>query len=218
MSTGTSPDVIRRLGATVVGLVSLAALVLQYALILQTTRDTIGPALGTVRFLTYFTILSNIGVVLVTLAFALRRGGVFARAETRGVVALCIGVTGIVYTAILRHLWSPQGAQWWADSGLHYAVPLLYVLWWILLSPHVGLAWTSALRWLVFPAVYTVWVFVRGAWVHEYPYPFLDVDQLGWSRVLVNSVAVLILFVIVGLLLVAIDRWLARRQAPPPSA
>jgi len=218
MSSGTSPDVTRRLGAALVGLVSLGALVLQYVLILQNTRDTIGPVLGTVRFISYFTILSNLGVVLVTLTFALRRGGIFSRADARGVVALCIGVTGIVYTAILRHLWSPQGAQWWADSGLHYAVPLLYVLWWVFLSPHAGLAWTSTLRWLVFPAVYTVWVFVRGAWVHEYPYPFLDVDQLGWSRVLVNSVGVLVLFVVVGLLLVAIDRLLAKRLARPSTA
>ena len=41
-----------RVCATLVGLLSLAALVLQYVLILQLTRDNVGVVLGTVRFLT----------------------------------------------------------------------------------------------------------------------------------------------------------------------
>ena len=216
----TCLPVVPRTFAALVGLLALAALVLQYVLILQLTRDNDGVVLGTVRFVTYFTILSNLGVVLVTLTFALRRGGIFSRADARGVVALCIGVTGIVYTAILRHLWSPQGAQWWADSGLHYAVPLLYVLWWVFLSPHAGLAWTSTLRWrdvagwLLFPLGYVGWVFLRGAWVGEYPYPFIDVGQLGWARVGVNALGVMGVFVGLGMVVVGLDRLLGRRRSP----
>ena len=59
-----------RVCATLVGLLSLAALVLQCVLILQLTRDNVGVVLGTVRFVTYFTILSNIAVMLVACAAA----------------------------------------------------------------------------------------------------------------------------------------------------
>lgn len=49
----------------------------------------------------------------------------------------------------------------------------------------------------------------------EYPYPFLDVDQLGWPKVMANSAGVLALFVVAGLVLVALDRWLGRRARHP---
>lgn len=154
MPAGSIVPPASRLGAAVVGAVALASVVLQYVLVLRATRDGIGPVLGTVRFFSYFTILSNIAVVLATGHAALRLTGFFSRPDVRGAVALYIGVTGIVYTAILRHLWQPQGAQWWADSGLHYVSPWLYVLWWLWLAPHGALAWRGILGWLVFPAVY----------------------------------------------------------------
>ena len=154
-----------RVCATLVGLLSLAALVLQYVLILQLTRDNVGVVLGTVRFVTYFTILSNIAVMLVACAAAAGQPGFFAQARVRGAVALYIGVTGSIYFFILRHLWQPQGAQWWADTGLHYAVPLAYWAWWLTCVPHGTLRWRDVAGWLLFPLGYVVWVFLRGAWV-----------------------------------------------------
>lgn len=193
--------------------VALAALVLQYVLLLALTRDNIGAALGTLRFFSYFTILSNIGVALVCLTAAVGRGGFFARSDVRGAVALYIGVTGLIYATILRHLWQPQGAQWWADSGLHYASPLLYLAWWLAFAPHGALGWRTLPRWLLFPLGYLVWVLVRGAWFGEYPYPFIDVGQLGLGRAGVNALGVLLAFLALGSALAWIDGLLARRRA-----
>jgi hypothetical protein len=197
--------------AALVALVAMASLVLQYALILGVTRDSLGPALGTLRYFSYFTILSNIAVVLVTTHAALARPGFFSRLTVRGGIALYIAITGAIYFFVLRHLWNPQGAQWWADTGLHYAVPLLYAAWWLICVPHGSLSWRQAATWLIFPALYVCWAFLRGAWVQEYPYPFIDVAQLGWSKVLINSAGMLLLFVVVGLVLVGLDRLLGWR-------
>jgi hypothetical protein len=197
--------------AALVAVVALASLVLQYVLILGVTRENIGPALATLRYFSYFTILSNIAVVLAVTHAALARPGFFSRLAVRGGVALYIAVTGGIYFFVLRHLWNPQGAQWWADTGLHYAVPLLYLMWWLACVPHGGLSWRQLGSWLAFPALYVAWAFLRGAWVHEYPYPFIDVAQLGWPNVLMNSAGMLLLFVVVGLVLIGLDRWLARR-------
>ena len=130
----------------------------------------------------------------------------------RGAVALYIGVTGSIYFFILRHLWQPQGAQWWADTGLHYAVPLAYWGWWLAFTPHGGLRWRNVAGWLMFPLVYVAWVFVRGAWLGEYPYPFIDVGQLGWARAATNAVGVMAVFVVLGLVIVGVDRILGRRR------
>ena len=203
-----------RVCAALVGLLSLAALVLQYVLILQLTRDNVGVVLGTVRFFSYFTILSNIAVMLVACTAAAGRPGCFAQARVRGAVALYIGVTGSIYFFILRHLWQPQGAQWWADTGLHYAVPLVYGAWWLVCTPHGTLRWRDVAGWLLFPLGYVVWVFLRGAWVGEYPYPFIDVGQLGWARVGVNALGVMGVFVALGWVVVGLDRVLGRRRSP----
>ena len=169
------------------------------------------------RFFSYFTILSNVLVVLVTsTAVATTKAHAahfFARGDVRGAVALYIGVTGAIYFTILRHLWQPQGAQWWADTGLHYATPLLYLAWWVLGASHGAVQWRDVARWLLFPLAYLLWSFARGAWVHEYPYPFIDVDALGWPSVLLNAAGVLLVFVALGAILVAVDRRLRLRLA-----
>jgi hypothetical protein len=46
--------------------------------------------------------------------------------------------------------------------------------------------------------------------VHEYPYPFIDVDALGYAIVLRNAAGIAALFVGLGLVVVALDRLLAR--------
>ncbi|PPJ42121.1 hypothetical protein C0063_02105 [Pseudoxanthomonas sp. KAs_5_3] len=197
------------------GLLALSALTLQYILIVQLTRDTLGVGLGTLRFFTYFTILSNIAVALVAFTAATGRPGFFAQARVRGAVALYIGVTGSIYFFILRHLWQPQGAQWWADTGLHYAVPLAYWAWWLTCVPHGALCWRDVAGWLLFPLGYVIWVFLRGAWVSEYPYPFIDVGQLGWARVSVNALGVMGVFIVLGLVVVGLDRALGGKRASP---
>lgn len=204
--------------AALVAVVAASALVLQYVLLVNATLATIGPFLATVRFFSYFTILSNLLVLLVTATCAFVPESVagrwFARPVVRGGVALYIGVTLGIYATILQALWEPQGAQWWADTGLHYAAPVLYLSWWLLAVPHGLLRWSDLPRWLLFPLAYLGWVFVRGAWVHEYPYPFIDLGALPLSRVLLNCGGVFALFVLLGSVLVLADRALGRVRQP----
>ncbi|MNO10428.1 hypothetical protein D3C81_2342920 [compost metagenome] len=40
-----------------------------------------------------------------------------------------------------------------------------------------------------------------------YPYPFIDVAKLGFAHVLVNALAILLGFIVIGLLLLGLDRW-----------
>lgn len=210
--TAAEKDRRRWLAALAFG-VATASLALQYALLLRTTAAEIGAGWATLRFFSYFTILSNL-LVACAAASASRAGGTvaafFRKPETRGAVALYIGVTGLVYFAILRHLWQPQGAQWWADTGLHYASPALYLAWWLFGAKHDGLRWRSVAAWLAFPAAYLAYALLRGAWLDEYPYPFIDLGQLGWAATLRNAAGVLALFVSAGVALVALDRRLSR--------
>lgn len=49
---------------------------------------------------------------------------------------------------------------------------------------------------------------IHGAVTGYYPYPFLDVTQLGYQRVLLNMAALTAVFALLGLVLVGIDRML----------
>jgi hypothetical protein len=196
--------------AIVVAAVAWSGLMLQYWLILWS-----GPiAYATVRYFSFFTILSNLLVAVV--ATSVVTGGNWAplrfwrQPRVRGLAALCIAVTCLIYTTILAGHWHPQGPQLIADRVVHYLVPFLYLFWWVALLPHGALVWRDALRWLLFPLVFLLWTLLRGAVVHEYPYPFVDAGQLGYAVVALNALMVGAVFVVLGLGLIAIDRAMAR--------
>jgi hypothetical protein len=194
---------------------ALASLVLQYLLLLR--APGLGAGAATLRYLGYFTILSNIGVAAVCAARAGGRRTGIAGPLPAAAVAVYIGITGLIYSTVLHGLWHPQGWQWWADTGLHYAVPLLYLLGW-LAGPHGGLRGRGLFGALLFPALYLGWALLVGRLSGQYPYPFLDLPALG-AAVLARNVAwVALAFAVAACGIWALDAALARRPRRPPRA
>jgi hypothetical protein len=205
-------------------LAATAGVVLELMLTLAQTRSAPAAAHATLRLFSYFTILSN---VLVALACALplaararapRAARFFALPRVRGAVALYIAVTAAVYIVMLAPLWHPTGLLRVADALLHYVVPSLYLALWLrtTAAPRPRLAWGDALRWLAFPAAYLAWTLLRGALAHEYPYPFVDVNKLGLVAVLRNSAGLTVIFFVLGLGLVGVDKLAGRALALDP--
>ncbi len=94
-------------------------------------------------------------------------------------LALCIGVTACVYVLALQGLWQPTGLQWWVDAGLHYVVPALFLLGWLLLLPHGELRWRALGGVLLVPLAYLGWAMLVAAMTGQAPYPFLELQRLG---------------------------------------
>jgi hypothetical protein len=73
---------------------------------------------------------------------------------------------------------------------------------------------------IAFPLAYAAYSLIHGALTDFYPYPFLDVSELGYERVLINMAGLVGVFAALGLLLIAIGRGLsvveARRGARVP--
>ena len=88
-------------------------------------------------------------------------------------IAVYIFITGLVYFLILRYTWNPKGLPLVADVLLHYGMPLLYGIEWMLFTPKGFLHWQDALRWLVFPLGFVLWALFWGAIFGFYPYPFI---------------------------------------------
>ena len=109
-----------------------------------------------------------------------------------GVVGITI--TGVVYHVARAHLLELDSWDLVADQILHTVVPILAVLGWFIFGPR-GLAprrvvWLS----LLFPIIWMAFTIIRGAIVHWYPYPFADVSALGYGKVTLNGLWILLLY------------------------
>ncbi|SEN78992.1 hypothetical protein SAMN05192574_104154 [Mucilaginibacter gossypiicola] len=194
------------------------SLILQIAIAIPNYLKTGRSLAGTlVQLFSYFTILSNLLAVICLTAVLfntnMRIRKYFLQSRIFTAIALYITIVGLVYNLVLRHLWNPEGLSRLADELLHSVNPVLFVFYWLVYVPKANLKWTQALKWLWFPFIYSVYIFIRGIISHLYPYPFLDIDALGLSRVAINSLLMLIAFLFFGFLFVWINRVMEKRGA-----
>lgn len=154
------------------------------------------------RMAGYFTVLTNLGVGIVMLA---ELAGRHASARLAGGTTLAILMVGLVYHTLLARLWNPVGLAWWADQGLHSAVPGLTLLWWLTLAPK-SVSLRDLPFWLIWPILYVAYALTRGFSTGFWPYPFLDVTALGWPSVSANLAGITLVFAAIGLGLIQIAR------------
>jgi hypothetical protein len=204
--------------AAVLAIVGWFSLILQF--VLHMTNPVVpepGTAERFVRFFSYFTISTNIIVAATLTAIALapltKVGKFFSRPSVQAAVASYISIVGIVYSLFLRSVWEPHGWNAVADHLLHDLMPLAFVIYWLFFSSKNGIGWGDPFKWLIYPLVYIGYSLIRGAIVMWYPYWFVDVVQLGYTTALMNTVFVLIAFVMVGFIYAGIARLMTRPAA-----
>jgi hypothetical protein len=195
---------------------SLARLALATTAIVAMTYQfavlNVQPGYAKGNFFSFFTIQSNIlAVCALFLLVAVpreRRSPLFDGARSAAV--LYIAITGVVFALLLSGLQEDlQTTTSWVDFVVHKLVPVAVVLDWIVDPPRNRLPWWTVLAWLAFPAAWLAYTLVRGAVVDWYPYPFVDVSELGYAGVLGRS-AVLTLGFALG---AAVLLWLGNRRA-----
>ncbi|HAO45840.1 MAG TPA: Pr6Pr family membrane protein [Ferruginibacter sp.] len=191
------------------------ALISQLYLIIQNRLVPVPETI--IRYFSFFTILTNL-LVAVCVSFlwikpASKPGHFFARQTTLTAITVYIVIVGVVYNAILRFLWNPQGLQYITDELLHTVIPLLFLLCWILFVSKNELEYRHAFVWLLYPLVYLVWTFIHGAITAYYPYPFVNVTELGYRRVLINCGGLFIAFLGLSLFLVAAGKYISKKKA-----
>lgn len=165
-----------------------------------------------VNLLFYFTIESNIlvGVTSLLLALQPQRGHVFAGFRLAGVMG--IALTGVVYHSVLRDLYELTGLAKFSDVVLHTAVPILAVLGWLLYGPRRAIDRIAVGIAIAYPLGYFAITLIRGPIVDFYPYPFVDVRDHGYPRVLLNALLVAAIYVALATGMRWLDRRLTRLQ------
>jgi len=202
-------------------------IILRFYLAIRTSlADGTGIGGGIVTFLSYFTVLTNILVALALAAggFEPRRPAprrpafqVWQQPGVATAIAVYITIVSVIYHLLLSQLWDPQGLTKAVDVMLHSVMPVAYLVYWWFAIPKRQLQWRGAIVWLSYPVAYTVYTLLLGAVRDQYPYPFSNVNELGYIRVFLNSMGIFALFAAVSLLLIGIGRRQAQRRQKPRS-
>jgi hypothetical protein len=204
-----------RLIASIAGLIiGLGALILQASLTIPLRMSNGHDLLDAlVFFFTYFTILTNIMLVLIYLSDLTTAGwlGWWRSPVTRGMMAGAMALVCLFYHFVLAGLWAPQGWGKVADVTLHYVTPIFFVLWWLAFQPKGGLGFRHIPLMLLPIVVWLGWAMLRGAIVQEYPYPILEAHKIGYGAVAINCLAVLVGLVVLFAIVIFIDGALGRR-------
>lgn len=193
----------------IIALIGWFAVISQFWLMMTNRTADISETI--VRFFSFFTILTNL---LVAIYFSIdvisshkKRSGSLTAITTY------IFIVGLIYQLILRSTWHPEGFQKVVDELLHSVNPLLVLIFWYQYENKKGLSYTFIPKWLTYPLLYLIYVLIRGHFSHFYPYPFINVNEIGMQQVLMNAVGITFLFIIVSAALILIGKLTAKRES-----
>lgn len=206
---------LKRTAAALLALLGWATLLRQFYFSMMASGVVgISQGEGVVRFFSYFTVQTNILAALVLTAFAIKTGPEewLVHPFVRSAVATYIVMVGIIYNTVLRPLEPLQNVMSFTNIVMHYVMPVAYLLFWLTCVRKAGLRWYDPLLWLIYPLFYLGFVLARGKISGFYPYPFIDAKTLGYAGVTANTAGLLVVCAAIGMCLVLIGWWLARRQ------
>lgn len=185
----------------VIALIALCSISLQ--VFLNLAED--GTVLNAVwQMLRYFTILTNLTIAVV-MARAVWSGA-RPSSQVSAAITTWIIVVAAVYHGLLYQGHNPATLRFWTDQGLHTAVPVLTVVWWVVRADKSGLRITQPVKWAIGPIGYLIYVLTRGLSDGTYPYFFIDPRVTTWPAIAAWVTAMAVLFVALGMVLVALSR------------
>ncbi|WP_089752775.1 Pr6Pr family membrane protein [Chryseobacterium soldanellicola] len=188
-------------------LIGWFALIGQYYLAIENKTTSILET--NFRFFTYFTILTNIIVSIYLTIVAFKKDN----NENSGIltaITVYITIVGFIYQIILRGTWQPTGFQRIIDELLHSVMPVLMIIFWYLFENKTALKYIQIPKWMIFPVFYLIIILIRGNFSGFYPYPFVDMTKLGFTKVLTNSLWITIFFIGLSMLYIRIGKALKR--------
>ncbi|MDZ7578294.1 MAG: Pr6Pr family membrane protein [Candidatus Nanopelagicales bacterium] len=155
----------------------------------------------------YFTILSNIVVGVTSLLLAIRldrTSTVFRVFRLFGLFSIII--TGLVVNFYLGKFVHLEGIDLINNDMVHVAVPILATLGWLIFGPRTPFRFKYLFYALGIGLVWLLVTFIHGALLHWYPYPFLDVDTIGYPKALTISLAILAFAFLLGMAILGLDK------------
>lgn len=170
--------------------------------------------------LTYYTTLSNLLVVgffswILYLMWTKNEATLNSRVFLRwkGSVTILITLTFLVYAILLAPQADPEDFNTIHNYALHYVVPILVLVDWLIFDKGKIYKWSDPLLWTIAPLSYLAFSLIKGYVLNvpipdskhsPYPYFFLNVNQYGWDGVGKYVLMISLAYIVLGLLIVSI--------------
>jgi hypothetical protein len=155
-----------------------------------------------VNFFSFFTNLTNIFAATVLIAGAIH---ILRRKEPtetddiiRGSATVAIAIVGLVFGLLLSQMDNDMIP--WTNFVVHYLMPVVMVLDWLLHPPQSKLLLKHIWFWLIYPITYLIYSLIHGAATNWYPYWFIDPNKSpgGRTGVALFATAITLGFVLVS--------------------
>jgi len=172
-------------------------------------------------FFTTLSVLAVLGYFSIVVYEMIRRGAADPVApRLRGGITLWIVTTALISHVIVEGGASPFPGMTDADPAvvveyrsrfvMHYVIPAMVLIDWIIFGPHGIVRWRDALWWLLFPLAYGVISILRGQWFPDvsdrFPYPFFDPTISGWAAVALGLLEVVLANAVIAVGVIGLDR------------
>ena len=173
-----------------------------------------GHGFNGLNFFSYFTNLANLfaaGVLLWAAWAVPPPASATSAAVVRAMAVINMLVVGVVVSTLLRDV-DLGSLLPWVNFVLHYLMPCVVVLDWILLPPRERFHVRELLLCLISPLAYLSYVLIRGSFVGWYPYPFLNPANVGgYGGVMLYAMGIAVVFIVGGWALLALANRLRER-------
>lgn len=207
----TKSESLKKIFQIIGAITGLTALVIQFYLTVTNSHESgLSYLSGVIIFFSYNTILTNLLVLICFINLILKRNSMpslfFSSSVVQTGILVYILIVGLVYHFVLASAWNPKGIALFADVLLHYVVPTFYFVYWLLFTEKGKQRYVNCFKWQIYPVTYVIYVLIRGEISGRYPYFFLEANVHGYGDVLVNIFFVAMGYVIVGAVVVSIDK------------
>ena len=169
-----------------------------------------------ISMLGYFTILTNTFAAVVLTILGLlpnsKIGKVFATPKVFGCVVSSMLWVGIGFHLLLSDFWSPDGMEAVSNYLNHYIVPSALLIVWLVFPPETQISKQTPILWEVYPVIYGAYIIIRGEIIDKYPYPFFDINVIGYPKALWNGLVILIVILGIGYFVRAVVNLSSRLQ------
>ena len=199
--------------ALLIGLLAAFTIIAQYTLnVIDATEPQ---AHIFFRYWGYFTILTNSMVAghMLLSALAPQRYPKLTSAAATTCLAGFITVVALVYYLLLVQTNETEGFRKVLDLNFHTFIPLLTVLYWFIFTPKANLKWGMVGRWILIPFGYFIYIMVLGEIIGKYPYPFFNVNEHGYTSVLIMAIGLLAFLAVMCLLYIGLGKLMSRKKS-----
>jgi len=205
----------KRTFAALIAILAWVGLAMQFAWAIDNPAvQDISLAERIIRYFSFFTVVGNGIIAIFTTAMAAAPSSRFSSRVQNGSVltaaAVYISIVAVVYSLFLRSVVNAQGWHLISDHIVHDAVPVVFILYWLVYAAKKDVRWLDPVRWLLVPVLYIVYSLIHGAVDNWYPYWFADVTKIGYPAALRNSGFVLIAFLVFGFMFAVVAKLLSR--------